>query len=49
MSRNTGKQTGAEMEHIASQVMRSGKYSHETKELAATVLSQANRARKFGD
>lgn len=39
------KQTGAEMEDLASRVLRSDKYAEETKELAASVLSQANKDR----
>lgn len=39
------KQTGAEMESIASKVMKSDKYAPETKELAASVLSQSNKSR----
>ncbi|WP_374091064.1 hypothetical protein [Methylomicrobium lacus] len=42
---NSSKQTGAEMEHIASNVLKSTKYSAETKELAASVLSQSNKSR----
>lgn len=39
------KQTGAEMEDVASRVLRSDKYADETKELAASVLSQSNKER----
>jgi hypothetical protein len=39
------KQTGAEMEEIASKVLLSPKYSEETKSLAGSVLSQANKDR----
>ncbi|HGW5509026.1 TPA: hypothetical protein ACNH1V_003118 [Citrobacter koseri] len=41
----TGKQTGAEMETIASDVMKSSKYSEETKSYAASLLSQSNKPR----
>lgn len=41
----TGKQTGAEMETIASKVLSSDKYAPDTKTLAASVLSQSNKAR----
>lgn len=41
----TSKQTGAEMETIASKVLSSDKYAHDTKTLAASVLSQSNKAR----
>ncbi|MDN5072608.1 hypothetical protein [Aliarcobacter butzleri] len=43
---NTSKQTSAKMETIASKVLNSEKYSKETKSLAGTVLSQANKKRK---
>lgn len=43
--RDGDKQTGAAMEDKASRVLRSEKYSDETKALAATVLSQSNRER----
>jgi hypothetical protein len=33
------------METVASKVMSSGKYASDTKELAASVLSQSNKAR----
>jgi hypothetical protein len=39
------KQTGAEMERIASNVLRSDKYAVDTKELAASILSQSNQQR----
>jgi hypothetical protein len=39
------KQTGAEMEKVASNVLKSDKYAAETKELAASVLSQSNKSR----
>lgn len=42
---STGKQTGAEMENVASRVLQSPKYSDETKSLAASVLSQSDRSR----
>lgn len=42
---HTGKQTGAEMETIASDVMKSSKYSEETKSYAASLLSQSNKSR----
>ncbi len=35
------KQTGSEMEEIATQVLQSNKYSDTTKSLAGSVLSQA--------
>lgn len=41
----TSKQTGAEMEEIASKALSSDKYNATTKELAASVLSQSNRDR----
>ncbi|WP_309244014.1 hypothetical protein [Caballeronia sp. EK] len=43
---HTKKQTGAEMEHKASEVLHSNKYSKETKTLAASVLAQSNKERK---
>lgn len=42
---STGKETGAEMETKASNVLKSKKYSEETKGLAASVLSQSNKKR----
>jgi hypothetical protein len=42
---NTGKQTSAEMEAKAARVLQSEKYSEETKTLAGSVVSQANKAR----
>lgn len=42
---NPKKQTGKSMEMKASSVLRSEKYSDETKEFAASVLVQSNRAR----
>lgn len=41
----SAKQTGAEMENVASRVLQSNKYAAETKELAASVLSQALKER----
>lgn len=43
--RATQKQTGTEMEDIASKVLKSTKYSDETKSFAASVLSQSNITR----
>jgi hypothetical protein len=43
--RDPNKQTGADMEDKASKVLRSDKYSDETKRFAATVLSQSNKKR----
>lgn len=40
------KQTGAKMEKIASAALQDGRLAEETKTLAASVLAQANRARK---
>nr|WP_041474287.1 hypothetical protein [Erwinia sp. Ejp617] len=40
-----GKQTGAELETIASDVTKSSKYSEETKSYAASLLSQSNKSR----
>ena len=42
---HTGKQTGANMESKASNVLQSDKYSDNTKTLAASVLSQSNKER----
>ncbi len=39
------KQTGKDMEQKASAVLQSDKYSDETKEFAASVLSQSNKDR----
>jgi len=39
------KQTGAEMEDLASRVLQSDKYSDQTKSFAASVLSQSNKER----
>ena len=41
----TNRQTGAEMEDLASKVLRSDRYSEKTKTLAASVLSQSNKKR----
>ena len=38
-------QTGSEMEDKASMVIKSNKYSDDTKSLAASVLSQSNKKR----
>lgn len=40
-----GNQTGKAMESTASKVLRSPKYSNETKALAASLVSQANKQR----
>lgn len=40
-----GKQTGEDMQSVASRVLRSSKYSVETKSLAASVLSQSTTDR----
>lgn len=40
------KQTGAKMEKIASAALQDGRLADETKTLAASVLAQANKARK---
>ena len=42
---STKKQTGANMETKASNVLKSNKYSDKTKSLAASVLSQSNKER----
>jgi hypothetical protein len=42
---HTGKQTGAEMEAKAGRALQSEKYSEETKTLAGSLVSQANKAR----
>lgn len=42
---STGKQTSAGMEAKAGRVLQSEKYSEETKTLAGSVVSQANKAR----
>jgi hypothetical protein len=41
----TRKQTGKEMETLASNVLSSGKYNKDTKTLAGTVLTQSNKKR----
>jgi hypothetical protein len=43
---HTHNQTGAQMEHKTAQVLKSDKYSKETKTLAASVVAQANKERK---
>lgn len=43
--RHTGRQTGAKMEDVASKVLAGGHFASETKELAASVLSQSNKQR----
>jgi len=43
--RSGDKQTGAQMEDKAARVLASDRYAKETKELAASVLSQANKQR----
>lgn len=43
--RSEQKQTGANMEDIASKVLQSSKYSDETKSFAASVLSQSDAKR----
>lgn len=40
-----GKQGGGEVESKASAILQSDKYSNETKEFAASVLSQSNMKR----
>jgi hypothetical protein len=42
---HTGNQTSSEMEGLASSVLRSTKYSDDTKSLAASVLSQSDKNR----
>lgn len=42
---NKGSQTGAEMEDFAAKVLASNKYSDQTKEFAASVLSQSVKER----
>jgi hypothetical protein len=39
------KQTGKEMEKIASDILKSEKYNNETKSLAASLVSQSNKNR----
>ncbi len=41
----TSRQTGAEMENLASKVLRGDHYAERTKVLAASVLSQSNKKR----
>ena len=43
--RNSGNQTGSNMENKAARVLASDKYSNDTKEMAASVLSQSNKER----
>jgi hypothetical protein len=43
---HTKNQTGAQMEHKASLVLHSDKYSKDTRTLAASVVAQANKERK---
>ena len=43
--RSGDKQTGAKMEDKAARVLASDRYAKATKELAASVLSQANKQR----
>ncbi|MBG5894980.1 hypothetical protein KUA00_00515 [Proteus mirabilis] len=42
---SSSKQTGVEMETIASNVLKNTKYSDKTKTFVASVLSQANKER----
>lgn len=42
---SSGKQTSAAMEAKAGRVLQSEKYSEETKSLAGSVVSQANKKR----
>jgi len=44
--REMSKQTGAKMEKIASAALQDGRLAKDTKTVAASVLSQANKARK---
>lgn len=41
-----GRQTGADLEAEASAALKSPKYNATTKELAGTVVAQANKERK---
>lgn len=41
----SGNQTGKAMETTASQVLRSSKYSDQTKAFAASLVSQSNKRR----
>jgi len=43
--RSGDRQTGAKMEDTAARVLASDRYASDTKELAASVLSQANKQR----
>lgn len=43
--KNTGNQTGADLEDLASRVLQSEKYNDLTQTLAGSVLSQSNKAR----
>lgn len=43
--RSGDKQTGAKMEDVVARVLASDRYADDTKELAASVLSQANKQR----
>ena len=43
--RSGDRQTGAKMEDTAARVLAGDRYAKETKELAASVLSQANKQR----
>jgi hypothetical protein len=42
---NKGNETGKAMETIASNVLKSDKYSNSTKALAASVLAQSDKSR----
>lgn len=42
---NTTKQTGADIETLASDVLKSDQYDEKTKAFAASALSQANKER----
>lgn len=43
--REGSRQTGSEIEDLASRVLDSAKYSPETKSIAGSVLSQSNKTR----
>jgi hypothetical protein len=43
--RSGDRQTGAKLEDTAARVLASDRYAKDTKELAASVLSQANKQR----
>lgn len=43
--RAPGNQTGSKMEDKAARVLSSNKYNDDTKEMAASVLSQSNKER----